>query len=70
MPMIHFHSARESQSIKIGNRFFHYMANFKYLQKASTVHKKIQKPIKFGGCLLLFNIEFFVYPSAIYKCKD
>ena len=48
MFMFYFHSARESQSIKTGNRFFHYVANFKYLEKTYTVHTKIKSKLNSG----------------------
>ena len=62
--MIHFHSARESQSIKIGNRFFHYMANFKYLEEAYTVHKKFKSLLNSGDACY-YSIQNSLYTHLL-----
>jgi hypothetical protein len=64
MSMIHFHSARKSQSIKIGNRFFHYMANFNYLGKAYTVHEKF-KSILNTGHACYYSIQNSLYAHLL-----
>jgi hypothetical protein len=55
--------------IKIANRIFENVAEFRYLGMTHTNQNFFMKSIKFEECLLPFSSEPFVLSSAIEKCK-
>jgi hypothetical protein len=60
--------------MKIANRSFENVAQFKYLGKKVTYQYSIQKEIKWrlnsGECLLPFSPEPFVFMYGIQKSKN
>jgi hypothetical protein len=65
--------AGQRQSIKIGNRSFKSVANFKYLGTTLTdqnyIHEEIKSRLISGECLLPFCSKSFVIPPAVRECK-
>jgi hypothetical protein len=64
--------AGQSQSIKIGNRSFESMANFKYLGTTITNHNCVHEEIKStlnSGNACYHLVQSFVIPPAVQKCK-
>jgi hypothetical protein len=51
---------KRKPSIEIGNRFFHYKANFKYLEKAYTVHEKFKILLNSGDAC------YYSIPNSLY----
>jgi hypothetical protein len=60
---------RQKHSIKIRNRSFEDVAEFRYLGKTLTgqncMHEGIKSRLNSGECLLPFRSESFVFPPAV-----
>jgi len=71
MVMSRDQNAVRGHNIKLDNRFFERVEQFKYLGTYRTNQNSIQEGIKseFMECLLSFGAEAFVFQFAIQKCK-
>jgi len=71
MAMSRDQNAVRGHIIKLDNRSFERVEQFKYLGTDLTNQNSIQEGIKseFRECLLSFGAEAFVFQSAIQKCK-
>jgi hypothetical protein len=70
MLLSHHQNAGQNYDIKIANRSFENVAQFKYLGMEVTIQNLIQEEIKrrlieFKQCLLPFGPEPFVFSSAV-----
>jgi hypothetical protein len=74
MVMSHNQNAGRNHNMKIDNKSFERMEQFKYLGTTLTHQNSIQEEIrsrlKSGECLLSFGAGSFVFEFAIQKHKD
>jgi hypothetical protein len=72
MLVSHDKNAGQNQDMKIGNRSFENVSQFKYLGTRVTNQNLIQEEIKRDcilKCMLPFGPEPFVLSPAVEKCK-
>jgi hypothetical protein len=67
MSLSRYQNAGQNHDIKIGNRWFENVAQFKYLGTTITIENPIQEEItrRLNSGLLLFSPEPFVLSSAV-----
>jgi hypothetical protein len=58
-------NAGQNHDIKIGNRYFENVEQFRYLGTTITYQNLIQEEIELGKCLLPFSSEPSVFSSAV-----
>jgi hypothetical protein len=67
-------NARQCHNIKISNKSFERVKQFKYLETTLTNQNSIREEIKeqteLGECLLSFGEESFIFQFTVQKCKD
>ena len=74
MVMSRNQNAGQSYSMKIDNRSFERVEEFKYLgtilTNQNSIQEEIKSRLKSGNALLSFGAERFVFQFAIQKFKD